>query len=423
MYVKEVHTSGPLQGQRKLLLDIATIQKLEQPVATHRTRSLARASSISANHNEQHIRGYAKRSQSTLAAPITGASSTGNSVAVGPSDTANRGTMMKRQSLLLTEGLTLKEQNLESLRAGNGQEEKRIRESGFPLGLLEKGFEINIAEGNASNESDKHHILNFIAGEEISDLDKPPKKTHEEYDKVNYTLRSLFAEAALNRVLQAYQHKANHKELSEHELQSLEKLFPALGGDATKKSLRVVLRDSAVTDDCIDELANESIAKLVALEYLYIELYCCKLLSDVSQLWISIGGLRDLQYLHLDMTGCKMLTDVSGLGQSLTKLKRLRELYMNFSHCERLEGVCVLGSSLKALKKLDKFTVDLHGCKTLPEALRNRTFTNVTGFINTTSFASASFTTSSADANRADDRHAHSVKKKNKNGGCTCLLQ
>ena len=76
-------------------------------------------------------------------------------------------TVRDGQAQLLTEGLAHK---MEATQI------KAARERGFPLELMEKGYEVDIRSAEASKAEDKQHILNSIAGKELSsepDLSSP----------------------------------------------------------------------------------------------------------------------------------------------------------------------------------------------------------------------------------------------------------
>ena len=65
---------------------------------------------------------------------------------------------------------------------------KLLSEAGFPIALLERGFDIDIAQGEASVEQDRIRILNSLTGCDSSKLDavKPPLQ-HEAYDQVSHS--------------------------------------------------------------------------------------------------------------------------------------------------------------------------------------------------------------------------------------------
>ena len=76
-------------------------------------------------------------------------------------------TVQDGQAQLLTEGLA---HEMEATQI------KAARERGFPLELMEKGYGLDIRSAEASKAEDRKHILNSIAGKELSsepDLSSP----------------------------------------------------------------------------------------------------------------------------------------------------------------------------------------------------------------------------------------------------------
>ena len=78
---------------------------------------------------------------------------------------------------------------------------KRDRESGFPLELLEQGYEIDICAAQAAREDDRRSILGSIAGRDL-DLDDNQELNlvDPSFTRVNKVLRGIFAEAAARKV-------------------------------------------------------------------------------------------------------------------------------------------------------------------------------------------------------------------------------
>ena len=71
-------------------------------------------------------------------------------------------------------------------------EPKLLGDGGFPIGLLERGFDINVAQGEASVEQDRRRILNSLAGCPTSTLDTAePPTSHPNYDKVSRRRASM----------------------------------------------------------------------------------------------------------------------------------------------------------------------------------------------------------------------------------------
>lgn len=67
------------------------------------------------------------------------------------------------------------------------------RESCFPTELIHMSRNICIESAEASQESDRIHILNSIADSGDLEADSDPPKTHPNYDKVNDAVRGAFA--------------------------------------------------------------------------------------------------------------------------------------------------------------------------------------------------------------------------------------
>ena len=54
----------------------------------------------------------------------------------------------------------------------------------FPLALMERGFSIDIAKAEATQEEDRRRILNSVAGKEEAELDTEPPTEHEKFTQV-----------------------------------------------------------------------------------------------------------------------------------------------------------------------------------------------------------------------------------------------
>ena len=54
----------------------------------------------------------------------------------------------------------------------------------FPLALMERGFNIDIAKAEATQEEDRRRILNSVAGKEEAELDMEPPTEHEKFTQV-----------------------------------------------------------------------------------------------------------------------------------------------------------------------------------------------------------------------------------------------
>ena len=54
----------------------------------------------------------------------------------------------------------------------------------FPLALMQRGFRIDIAKAEATQEEDRRRILNSVAGKEEAELDTEPPTEHEQFSQV-----------------------------------------------------------------------------------------------------------------------------------------------------------------------------------------------------------------------------------------------
>jgi len=77
----------------------------------------------------------------------------------------------------------------------NDPSSKMARERFFPMEIVDRALDVDLAKGNASVQSDKVHILNSICG--VTDLNAPPPKQHSMYDLINSALHSRVASARL----------------------------------------------------------------------------------------------------------------------------------------------------------------------------------------------------------------------------------
>ena len=69
-----------------------------------------------------------------------------------------------------------------------------LESTDFPIALLLRGCNIDIALSEASRPEDRRRILNSVCGVEPSKLDAAdPPESHHQYQQVNSTLHSLFA--------------------------------------------------------------------------------------------------------------------------------------------------------------------------------------------------------------------------------------
>ena len=67
------------------------------------------------------------------------------------------------------------------------------REAAFPYELIKKSLSIQVESAEASVEDDRIHILNSIVGCSGEKIDDVPLKAHDNYVKLNNSLRGTFA--------------------------------------------------------------------------------------------------------------------------------------------------------------------------------------------------------------------------------------
>merc|ERR1719491_2832394 len=67
------------------------------------------------------------------------------------------------------------------------------REEAFPYDLIKKSLAIKVEEADASQESDRVHILNTIIGNTKEQLNDNPPKSHDKFVALNDSLRGRFA--------------------------------------------------------------------------------------------------------------------------------------------------------------------------------------------------------------------------------------
>ncbi|CAJ1417260.1 unnamed protein product [Effrenium voratum] len=102
---------------------------------------------------------------------------------------------------LLTEGVAPADEE-EARKCGAGYPAAKVRsdrEKSFPLEVLKAGLTLQLERAQASEESDRWHILNCIAGR---GLDLEPLASHPSYERVNRTLRAIFAVAGWRQAVE-----------------------------------------------------------------------------------------------------------------------------------------------------------------------------------------------------------------------------
>ena len=182
-------------------------------------------------------------------------------------------TVSQGNAQLLTDGLAPMElYNEHCVCAGAGGKEKAKREEAFPIELVQKALGIDIAKASASREVDRLRILNSIAGMPEEDLDATlplplPESRKECYEKVNRSLRSIFALASVSQVV-----SKNLKQL-------MPALCRALQEDSARRSIHLSFANSLLFKDAdLMQLARALPPSLTDL--LRLDLRSCHGLSD-----------------------------------------------------------------------------------------------------------------------------------------------
>jgi len=102
---------------------------------------------------------------------------------------------------ILSDGVTEEDERL-ARQLGAGHPAAKVRgdrEKHFPLEVLKAGLSLELEKAQASQEADRVHILNAIAGRS---LDDPPLASHPSYTRVNQTLRGIFAVAGWRQAVE-----------------------------------------------------------------------------------------------------------------------------------------------------------------------------------------------------------------------------
>mmetsp|Transcript_117849 Transcript_117849/g.334137 ORF Transcript_117849/g.334137 Transcript_117849/m.334137 type:complete len:645 (-) Transcript_117849:84-2018(-) len=102
------------------------------------------------------------------------------------------------KAVLITGGLTEKEEALERSDPGAGYRSKMEREKGFGVDVIRAGLSISIEGGQTTDPKDRTRILNAIAKRDPA---LPPIEDHELYLKVNRRLSALIAMTVWRRVM------------------------------------------------------------------------------------------------------------------------------------------------------------------------------------------------------------------------------
>lgn len=213
---------------------------------------------------------------------------------------------------------------------------KRDRESGFPLDLLEQGYEIDIFAAQAAREDDRQRILSCIAGKTL-DLDGEDLHLADPaFTRVNKVLRGIFAEAAARKAADAGR---------------IESVINVLQKDTERTGLTLNLSGCKYLDlSALAKLAGHPSLRRLTIDCSYSSI------PDVTGIADAILGLQRLEKIELNFVWCSTLEDVRELSiRGLAPLRNLVELKLDFTGCS---GVAIFLPKIEELQTLEKLTID-----------------------------------------------------------------
>jgi len=221
---------------------------------------------------------------------------------------------------------------------------KTLREKAFPIESMAAAMRVSIREAKATNEDDRRHILNCIAG---LPLERPTPEQHEAFKRIDCRLHSLFAQAAWPQA-------------AAKGLVTAMGLPEALASDVHRKRLSLDFHRSEVISDTA-ELAR-GLTGLRSLTHLSLFMGSCRKLVSIDDMSLALRELQALQSLDLHLGCCNQLQRVDELGLSLGKLSSLREVNLHFEGCSGLTDFSALRKGLSSLRGLRCLQLFLHGC-------------------------------------------------------------
>lgn len=224
---------------------------------------------------------------------------------------------------------------------------KFLREMCFPSALLKSGFDIDIKQAQASREDDKIRILNTINGVDAAKLsDVQPDLNNPALDRVNYSLKSFFAEAAAT---------------SSQNLQELTKCMNTLAMDKERTMVNLFFHGHQALEDC--GLIGAALKQFKALRTLNLTFGECEFLVDIGALGESLESMTHLENLSLGITVCPGIS-FNPLASGFAGLRSLKMLDLNLKDWGRqYDGPTpdwasaeALAGALKELTTLKQFT-------------------------------------------------------------------
>jgi len=165
------------------------------------------------------------------------------------------------------------------------------REDAFPYDLIEKSLSIQVEVAKASVEDDRRHILNSIAGRSIEDIDNAPLVAHENYVRLNDSLRGTFASS-----------KASLKGAAEKDDRRWQKMIEALSNGTTKGQMHFDFRTNGSFCGLNEVRAIQMVAHL-PLTIDQLEIWGGKYGSEFSDALIErVNQFHNLKTLWIDYT-------------------------------------------------------------------------------------------------------------------------
>jgi len=256
----------------------------------------------------------------------------------------------KGKPQLLTDGVALADEE-GARRLGAGYPAGKVRsdrEKSFPLEVLRAGLTLELEKAQASMEADRIHILNCIAGRP---LDEEPLASDPSYDKVNQTLRAIFAVAGWRQAV-------------ERDIVEVLKL-PEVLGDSQREDLVLDFTGSmGLTDGSAMPLARcLALAPLsTALRRLEVSCRWCPEISHDFLMTLAPAFPTKLEKLVLRFGFAAKKVHEEGLEAVAKAMPRsLTELFLDFA-----DGSHLGDSSLKAIaeslpKTLEHLTLGMAG--------------------------------------------------------------
>ncbi|CAE8646899.1 unnamed protein product [Polarella glacialis] len=244
-------------------------------------------------------------------------------------------------AVLITDGMSMAERQEECFRAGSGHVRQAMRESKFPIEIIEKAMEIDIEAAQASMQADRNRILNCIAGSNFSNFDSDPPAHHHSYERCNHHIRSMFAQAAFSLA-------AMHDDPG-----YFHRIVKALSDNPEEKCLSLTCATSKV-------LSDEHVPGLVAcmnpgLKILDVNLHSCRAVTcqGLGQLMQSLP--KSLRTLVLTLVNLLSVNQASASALAESMPQNLQVLKLKFDFCPLLTSKSLgqiarrLPSSLRTL--------------------------------------------------------------------------